>query len=458
MSGNVQKNSNIELLLGDHKKAIRKLAWPMMVSMFLIMAYNLVDSIWVAGLGADALAAIGFINPLYMILIGLGNGIGAGANSMIARFIGADDYDGANNSALHSLVLTIIISIFGGVLICFMLPMILEAMGAGSATGAALEYGYIVFGCMLVFIYSNVATAILRSEGDVKRAMYSMAITAILNIILDPIMIYVLNMGISGAGWASVISALISCVVLLYWLHFENKMYLDINFKNFKYNSGIFKGILGVAIPSTSENIIISILNMISNWLLVITAGTVAVATYTAAFRVILLANIPIMGLGTALITVSGAAFGARNYEKLKNAFIYTLKLGVMISTVMIAIVYIFAPQVSMLFAYNSSSALAPQISETLRIMIVFVYCMCLGSVASMMFQGVGRGSVALILTVIRALILESIFSILFALTFAWGAYGVYYGVVTGGMIGGLICVGCAMFYFRGLLKSSTTS
>ena len=76
MSGNVQKNSNIELLLGDHKKAIRKLAWPMMVSMFLIMAYNLVDSIWVAGLGADALAAIGFINPLYMILIGLGNEIG----------------------------------------------------------------------------------------------------------------------------------------------------------------------------------------------------------------------------------------------------------------------------------------------------------------------------------------------------------------------------------------------
>lgn len=82
----VEKNSNIELLLGDHKTAIKKLAWPMMVSMFLVMAYNLADGVWVAGLGADALAAVGFITPLFMILVGLGNGVGAGVNSLVARF------------------------------------------------------------------------------------------------------------------------------------------------------------------------------------------------------------------------------------------------------------------------------------------------------------------------------------------------------------------------------------
>src|SRR5574344_1248583 len=91
------KNSNIDLLLGDSHVAIRKLAWPMMVSMFLIMAYNLADSIWVAGLGSEPLAAIGFITPLYMIVVGLGNGIGAGANSLIARCIGARDKEKADN-------------------------------------------------------------------------------------------------------------------------------------------------------------------------------------------------------------------------------------------------------------------------------------------------------------------------------------------------------------------------
>jgi len=83
--------SRISLITGDPKKAIRTLSVPMVISMLLIMAYNLADSIWVAGLGSDSLAALGFITPLFMIIIGLGNGLGAGANSLIARSIGAKD-------------------------------------------------------------------------------------------------------------------------------------------------------------------------------------------------------------------------------------------------------------------------------------------------------------------------------------------------------------------------------
>ena len=92
------KHANIELITGDPKKAINKLAWPMMLSMLLIMLYNLADSVWVSGLGADALAALGFITPLFMIIVGLGNGIGAGANSLIARAFGAKKDELANNA------------------------------------------------------------------------------------------------------------------------------------------------------------------------------------------------------------------------------------------------------------------------------------------------------------------------------------------------------------------------
>ena len=257
------KNSNIELLTGDYKVAIKKLAWPMMVSMFLVMAYNLADSIWVAGLGSDALAAIGFITPLFMILIGLGNGIGAGANSLIARFIGAKNIPEANNTALHSLVLTVIISVAGSIIMYFKLPTLLEIMGAGSSMQQALGYGNIVFTFMIIFIYSNVGTAILRSEGDVTRAMYVMAITAIVNIVLDPIFIYILNMGIEGAAWATVVSGFISCIVLLYWMHVKKDTFLNLEFKNFKYENSITWGILNVAIPSTSENLIFSALGII---------------------------------------------------------------------------------------------------------------------------------------------------------------------------------------------------
>lgn len=448
------KNSNIELVLGDHKKAIKKLAWPMMVSMFLIMAYNLADGIWVAGLGADALAAIGFISPLFMILVGLGNGIGAGANSLIARFIGSKNYNEANNTALHSLILTVIISIAGAIVMCLALPAILEMMGAGSATETALQYGYIVFALMIVFIYSNVGTAILRSEGDVKRAMYSMAVTAILNIVLDPIMIYIMGMGIAGAAWATVISATMSCLILLYWIHYKKDTYLDLSLKNFKYEGRLITGILNIAIPSTAENLIFSILGIVENWILVTTAGTVAVATYTAALRLIQLANIPLMGLGTALLTVAGAAYGARNYEKVKNSFGYTLKLGLISSTIMVVVFFIFAPQISMVFAYSSSASLAPLIAEIIRIMIIFIYSICLGMVSAMLFQGVGKGTTSLALTVIRSLICEVILSYLFAIILGFGAYGVYFGVVVGGLIGGFVSLGWATLFLRRLLKN----
>jgi len=447
------KNSNIELIKGDYKIAIRKLAWPMMVSMFLIMAYNLADSIWVAGLGSDALAAIGFISPLFMILIGLGNGVGAGANSLIARFIGAENTSEANNTALHSLLLTIIISILGSIAMYFLLPAVLNIMGAGSATQASLDYGGIVFSFMIIFIYSNVGTAILRSEGDVKRAMYVMAITAIFNIILDPVFIYVLNMGIKGAAWATVLSGFLSCIVLLYWMHIKKDTYLDLSIKNFKYENSITFGILNVAIPSTAENLIFSILGIIENYFLVLVSGTAAVAVYTAGMRLIQLSMIPLMGFGTALLTVVGAAYGARNYRKLKNAYNYTLKLGLLVSTVMAVIFFFFAPQISQVFAYSSSAALAPRIASLIQIMIIFIYAVCLGMVSAMMFQGVGKGFTSLFLTFIRALLLEVVFSYLFGVLFGWGEIGIYYGVVAGGFIGGLISFIWANIYMNRLLN-----
>ena len=188
-----KKHSNIELIRGDPKKAINKLSVPMMASMLLIMAYNIADSVWVAGLGAEALAAIGFITPLFLIVIGLGNGIGSGANSLMARAIGAKNKALVNNAALHAIVITLIISIVAPLILVPLLPQIITLMGGGETLEYAIAYGNITFGLMIVFLFSSVASAILRAEGDVNRATIAMAITAVLNIVLDPIFIYTLG-------------------------------------------------------------------------------------------------------------------------------------------------------------------------------------------------------------------------------------------------------------------------
>ncbi len=95
----MDENKNIKILRGDPRKALIKIALPMIFSLLLISFNHIIDRIWVASLGTDALAAIGFVTPIFMIIIGIGNGIGAGANSLISRYIGSNEYDEASNTA-----------------------------------------------------------------------------------------------------------------------------------------------------------------------------------------------------------------------------------------------------------------------------------------------------------------------------------------------------------------------
>ena len=446
----MSKSENIEMITGDPKKAIVKLAIPMMVSMLLIMLYNIADSIWVAGLGGDALAAIGFITPLFMVLVGLGNGIGAGANSLIARSIGANDHAKANNAALHAIVLSIIVSAVFTVLIeAFMVP-ILTFMGAGNTMDYALSYSYIIFGFLFIFVYSGVASAIFRSEGDMRRATIAIAVTAIMNIILDPIFIYVLDFGIAGAAWATIISATSSCIVMSYWIWGKKDLFLDLSPKNFKYSSRIMIDTLQVAIPSTLENVVFSILAIAVNSMLVMASGTTAVAVYTASMRIVQFTMIPLLGIGTAVLTVSGVAYGAHNYENLKTAHSYSIKLGFAISIALGIVMFVFSKQLAGLFAYTDASAgLAPEIASAISVLSLFVLAIPHGIMSSMMFQGVGKGTYSLIITLLRSLLLEAVFAYVFCFIFGWGVAGIYAGVVFGCFVGGTVGYIWAKLFIR---------
>ena len=430
MGNNMAKNSNIEMITGDPKKAIVKLALPMMLSMLLIMLYNIADSIWVAGLGADALAAVGFITPLFMVLVGLGNGIGAGANSLIARYIGAKNYEQANNAALHGILLAVVVSIIFTVIIEVFMVQILQMMGAGSTIQYAMDYSYIIFGFLIVFVYSGVASAIFRSEGDMRRATIAIAVTAVMNIILDPVFIYVLNFGIAGAA----------CLVMSYWIWGKKDLYLDLSLKNFNYSTKMITDNLQVAIPSTLESLVFSILAIIINSMLVMAADTTAVAVYTASMRIVQLAMIPLIGLGTAVLTVAGVAYGARNYQNLKTSHSYAIKLGFTISIALGAVMFIFSSQIATMFSYtDASAALSPQIAHAISVLSLFVLAIPHGMMSSMVFQGVGKGTYSLLITLLRSLILETVFAYLFCFIFGWGLTGIYAGVVFGCFVGGTV-------------------
>ena len=154
-----------------------------------------------------------------MILNGVSVGLGSGATSSISRFVGAKNHEGANKSAAHALLIFLVASIILTAILLLVQEPLLRAYGAsGQNLAEGIKYGTPLFSGLIAFMFGNGGSGILRGEGDMKRAMYAMIVSVVLNAILDPIFIYVLGLGSAGASLATIVSALGSASVILYWL------------------------------------------------------------------------------------------------------------------------------------------------------------------------------------------------------------------------------------------------
>lgn len=443
----------ISILTGDPKRAIIKLSGPMIIAMLLMSVYNIVDAIWVAGLGPDALAAIGFVTPVFMVLIGFSNGIGAGATSAIARRIGAKDREGADNTAMHALYLTVIVSVVMTACFLIFLRPVLLLIGAADTIDLALEYAYIVFGGTVFILFTNVAYGILRAEGDMKRTMYAMAVSSIINLVLDPILIYGLDMGMAGAALATVISVGLVSAVLLWWFLAKRDTYVSIHRQSFHYQPVIAADILRVGLPASGEFLLMAGVGIILNSLLVTVAGTDGVAVYTGGWRVVMFAIVPMIGITTAVISVTGALYGAKRYAELRTVHRYSTGVGTLIAIAISILTWVFAPQIAVLFAYTPESAhLLPQITAFLRTMCFFYPFVPMGMMSSGLFQGTGRGITSFILSLLRNVVFIAFFASLLALTFGLGESGAWCGIVLGDIAGGLVAFGWAAWYVQKLI------
>ena len=450
----MEKNENVEMITGDPKKAINKLSIPIIASMFLIFANNIIDSIWVAGLGPDPLAALGYVTPLFMIMVGFGNGLGAGGNSLISRYIGAEDKSSANNAAIHNLILSAVVSIVITIIFLAFLKPLLMLMGASSVIGYATDYAFIIFAWTFGLLMPPIVGGAFRAEGDIKRATVPIALAAIINMILDPIFIYTLNMGIQGAAWATALGPFISLLLMFYWIFVKKDTYLSYNRKDFHNNLSMYKDILVVGIPASLEQLVLSVLTIFVNFMLTIVSGPVAVAVYTAGWRIINIGMLPAIGVGTAAISVAGVAFGARKYENLRIVARYAVKVALIASIIVCVILIVFSNQIAVIFSYSESSAkLAPAIAGFLQIMSLFILYVPFGASSGNVFQGVGKGTISFLLTTFREFILVLIFAYLLGFTFHMGEFGIYCGMLLGGGIGSLICYACIELYINKLIR-----
>lgn len=436
----MEANENIDSIISNPRKAINKLAFPTIFSMLLMFLNNLIDSFWVSGLNADALAALGFISPLYLVMIGLGNGVGAGANSLISRYLGAQRIDDANNAVIHSIILTLIVSFIVLIVGIFFLDDLIILLGASSVKTYCLSYGQIIFLLNIVFLAPNVTSSVFRAEGDVKRATNPLIFSAVLNMIIDPILIYVLNLGIFGAGLATVIASLSGLMWMLYWIYIKKDTFFKFKFRYYTRKLKIYKEILVVSLPAATEEIIFALVAIILNYLIIVTAGVGEVASFTIAWRFISIAFLPCMAIGIATITVSGIAYGARNWKNFNETIKYSTLLSLAFTLLIGIVFFVFAYPLCELFNFQAANlALVDRSAEILQLLVFYNFLIPFGATAAYTYQGVGSGFKSLALTILRELVLSMAFAYLMGITLNMGVFGVYLGAIIGMNIGSLV-------------------
>ncbi len=381
-----------------------------MFGMGIHTLYNIVDMMFIGRLGGNAIAGVAFNMPIFFLMLGLTMGLGSGVTASIARYIGENNKENADNSAEHALALAAGIAlIFTSAGLLFG-NRILVALGAeGEILALGWDYLYIIIIGLPFMIFSGFFRSILAGEGDMKFPMMVAGLGTILNIILDPIFIFELEeyggigfgMGVKGAAMATVICQLIVFIIFIYMLFVKEHAYITFRLKDFSPSKVILWDIIKVGLPASMSMIIMAIGQGVFNKIL-IHYSPQTVAAYQVAGRLDMLIFLPIFAIAGGMTTLVGMFFGAKKIDALNKIVKYGISRAFMITLVSSTFVYIFAETFSGWFTQDQ---------EIIDVSVGFLRLLCLmyplvaiAITSGRVMQGLGKGIPVLVITTVRVL------------------------------------------------------
>lgn len=386
MVNNVDFNSN-------PRKVFWQFTTPLLLLTLFEAGYSFVDVFWVSQMNAESFFAIGVAVPLVTLIISFGKSIGIGTNSIMSREIGDNDYIDTYNSILHGIVTCLVIG-FIVIVSTFYLDDILIYMGATSSMELSMQYLTPIFLCPFVFLFSNFFANTLQAEGNSKTPTILLILTNVLNLILDPIFIFVFGWGVSGASYATILSSGVTAVYLLYW-YLSGKSEIPINFKYFK--SGIVFDIFIVALPNFLTDSLWCISMLFFNKILIQQLGQIGILLYSTASRIETLLISPQKACGRGLVSVCGHLYGAHKIDELKDLYHYVLKITVLIGIISTIIFFFIRDYGFALFSVTSAPESVFYIALAGIIIIPFNE---VSVISEKMLDGMGKSYHELIFTI----------------------------------------------------------
>lgn len=396
-------------MLGTLKmsKLVPKVSVPIMISLLVQALYNIIDSIFVAKYSPDALTAVSLAYPIQMLMIAVSTGLGTGINSFASRMLGNKNRNGALRAAANGIALE-----FTGFLIFFVFGLFFADKAFSLLTDDPLlkELGttYLSIVCTAsVGLFLSIGfERLMQCTGNTVLSMVTQLTGAIINIILDPIMIFGMfgfpRMGVAGAAWATVIGQCSGMLLGLFLNQFKNKE-LGLHVKYLIPEMSVIRNILTVGIPSIIMQSISSVMNIAFNAILIV-YGNVAVNILGIYFKLQSFVFMPVFGLSNGLIPIIGYNYGARLKERVYSAIRTALIWAITIMALGMVIFQAFPEALLSLFETGEAGEITELGVFALRIICVHFVLAAIGITLSTVFQAIGKGVYSMIMGLCRQL------------------------------------------------------
>lgn len=409
-------------------KLLISMSLPMVISMLVQALYNIVDSIFVAQISENALTAVSLAFPIQNLMIAVSAGTCVGVNALLSRSLGERRQTEANLTAANGVFLAVMNFLVFGLFGLFGSRMFFAAQtGTAEVVDLGTQYLTICLGCSFGIFLEMTFERLMQSTGRTILSMITQGTGAIINLILDPILIFGLcgapKLGIRGAALATVIGQIAAALLAICINHFKNPD-IKIPFRGFRPNGRIISRIYSVGIPSIVMQSITSIMTFGMNKILILFSET-AVSVLGIYFKLQSFIFMPIFGMNNGLIPIIAYNYGAANRQRILQALKLGITIAVSIMLCGLAIFQLFPRQLLLLF--NASEDMLTIGIPALRIIslsFLFAgYCIIVTSA----FQALGNGIYSLIVSVARQLLcllpLAYLFANLFGLHAVWYAF-----------------------------------
>ncbi|MFA7539444.1 MAG: MATE family efflux transporter [Sphaerochaetaceae bacterium] len=401
----MQKISQNKMAVRPVGSLLITMGFPIMLSMMIQALYNVVDSIFIARVGEDALTAVSLAFPIQMLMISVGVGTAIGVNSLLSRRLGAQQHKEASSVAVHGLFLSVVIwiffAIFGAILTPFFFQLFTDSP---EIIKMGQDYLIICTTLSLGIFGQLVCERIMQGTGNTIHPMITQGVGAIINIILDPIFIFGYlgfpAMGTAGAAIATVIGQWVAMGLALFFM-IRKTTELNFKFKRFRPKFRTIKEIYEVGLPSSIMQSIGSVMTIGMNTILIAFSAT-AVAVFGIYFKLQSFIFLPVFGLTAAMISIVGFNYGARNKERIAR----TIRHAVLIATGMMLLgILIFQTIPALLLRlFDASPSMLDIGIRALRIISIHFPLAGIAIILSSSFQAIGKGFYSLIISIVRQL------------------------------------------------------